>query len=419
MTLARELAEAEWRARRGRYVALGCLLAATAAASFLVLSVVNGLEEGIGVEISKTLGGDVRIARNETGLGDGAMIRDLRDAMRRMEYADPSATFAPRLETQGLFLKDVDFSTQRNAEPGDRAAAVLLGIDAAQDARVVELDDLVVRGEGRAAFLRDYRAPDGERLVPILVGESFLQTGNASVYNGTFSWSNVYNFSAGRIENNQMLRSKGIVVGAYATGFRMVDRLVVYAPRADIARLLGENPSDPPANVLLASTPRPEALAREARTAGYEASVAPEFRETYLGPVFVNVRVAAWAIVGLLALMTAGWMGYTLAHHVHEDRRKIATLRALGIPDREIANTYMLLGGALAGAAAVAGVVAATLLGLVAFALAPFTGLLAPSPSVVEAALLVVLSLVAGLVTVSWAVRRAARVNIREALQAP
>lgn len=414
-----ELAQAEWRARRSRYLALGALLAATAAASFLVLSVVNGLEEGIGAEISQTLGGDVRIALNKTGLGDGSFIDDYEDVQARLRAVDPRAIFAPRLETQAIFLKDADFTASSDALPGHRAAAVIIGIDAAKDGKVLDMDGLVVDGRAREALAQEWRGPTGERLVPLLVGRSFLETGNASVYNGTFSWSSVYNFSAGHIENNQMVRSKGIVVGVYETGFRMIDRLVVYAPRGEVARLLGEFPTDPPANVILAKTATPRALADGASERGFEVAVAQDFREAYLAPVFVNVRVAAWAIVALLAVMTAGWMGYTIAHHVHEDRRKIATLRAVGIPARVISRTYLLLAGALAAGGAVMGVLAAIVLGLLAAIATRWTGLLAPVPSLGEGLLLVGLSLAAALGAVEWAVLRASRISIRDALQAP
>lgn len=417
MSLERELAEAEWRARRPRYVALAALLACTVGAAFLVLSVVNGLEESIGEEISHTLGADVRLARGQAGLGDGAMVRDLRDAMAGLRFADPRAEFAPRLETQAIFLHGSDFTTTSDAPA--RAAAVLVGIDPEADARVADVALLVVEGRGPEAFGETWRAPDGGRLVPVVVGKTFLETGNVTVFDGTFDWKNVYNISAGHVENGRLVRERAIVVGAYETGFRMVDRLIVYAPRGEVARLLGEFPTEPPANVILARTPDPARLAEAAAAQGWLALPAGEFRESYLGPVFANVRVAAWSIVALLVAMTAGWMAYTLAHHVHEDRRKIATLRAVGIPDRTIARTYLLLASLVAGAAAVAGALGAAALALLMALVARFTKLVAPAPSIGEALALVVLSLLAAALAVRWAYARAARIPIREALSSP
>lgn len=417
MSLERELAAAEWHARRSRYVALAVLLASTAGAAFLVLSVVNGLEESIGEEISHTLGADVRLARGQTGLGDGQTIRDLRDALEGLRYADPNAAFSPRLESQAIFLHGSDFTTSGDAPA--RAAAVLVGIDAEEDARVSDTAALVVQGRGPEAFDEPWRTPDGARLVPIIVGVGFLETGNVTVFDGTFSWTQVYNISAGHVENGRLVRERAIVVGAYETGFRMVDRLIVYAPRGEVARLLGDVPTDPPANVILAKTSDPRGLRDRAQGQGYLALMSGEFRESYLGPVFSNVRVAAWSIVVLLVLMTAGWMGYTLAHHVHEDRRKIATLRAVGIPDRTIARTYLMLAAGIAGVAAVAGAVGAMLLAIVMAFLARWTRLVAPAPSLVEALALLVLSLLAAVVAVRWAYARAARISIRDALNAP
>ena len=417
MSLERELASAEWQARRGRYVALVALLAATAGASFLVLAVVNGLEESIGAEISHTLGADVRIARGQSGLGDGATIRDVRDALEGLRFADPRAEFAPRLETQAIFLHGSDFTTSGDARA--RAAAVLVGIDAAEDARVADIGALIVRGRGPDALDEEWRAPDGGRLVPIIVGFTFLETGNVTVHDGAFSWTSVYNISAGHVENGRLVRERAIVVGAYETGFRMVDRLIVYAPRGEVARLLGEFPTNPPANVILARTIDPDRLVGGAAVQGYIPLASDEFRESYLGPVFVSVRVAAWSIVALLVLMTAGWMGYTLAHHVHEDRRKIATLRAVGIPDRVIGRTYLALAAALATVAATTGFLGAALLSLVGVLLSRWTDLVAPAPSLVEALALLAFSVLSALLAVRWAYARAARISIREALQAP
>lgn len=417
MSLERELAEAEWSARRQRYVALAALLAATAGASFLVLAVVNGLESDIGEEISVTMGGDLRLTRGRTGLGDGASIEDLRDALAGLAFVDPRASYAPRLETQAILLHGSDFTTAGDAPT--RSAAVLLGIDADADARVTDVSDLLVMGEGMEALAREWRAPDGERLVPIIVGKSFLENGNVTVWNGTFSWSSVYNLSVGHVENGRLVRSRALVVGAYETGFRMVDHLVIYAPRGEVARLLGGFSTDPHANVIIARTSDAKALAERAVEMGYLAMPAVEFRESYLGPVFVSVRLAAWSIVALLVLMTAGWMGYTLAHHVHEDRRKIATLRAVGIPDRVIARTYLALAGVLSVVAALVGFFAALVLSLAASLAARHTRVVAPVPSALDALALLVLGVAAALLAVRWAVGRAARVSIREALQAP
>jgi ABC-type lipoprotein release transport system permease subunit len=417
VSLATELAEAEWSARRSRYAALATLLAATAGASFLVLAVVNGLEESIGEEISGTLGGDLRIARGRSGLGDGNEITDLRDAMDGLRFVDPRATFAPRLETQGIFLHGADFTRSTDAEA--RAAAVLVGIDPAADARVTDLASIITRGEGPVALEREWRSPEGERLIPVIVGASFLENGNVTVYDGTFNWSSVYNISAGHVENGRLVRERAIVVGVYETGFKMIDRLIVYAPRGEVSRLLGGFATNPSANVILAASPDPAALADHAEELGYVTLGAGEFRESYLGPIFVSVRLAAWSIVALLVLMTAGWMGYTLAHHVHEDRRKIATLRAVGIPDKVIARTYLMLAGALTLASTIFGFGGAMLLALVGVLAARFTDLIIPRPAILDGLALLVFSVVAALVAVRWAVARAARISIREALQAP
>lgn len=420
MTVARDLVEAEWRARRRSYVVLALLLTATAGTLFLVLSAVDGLQEGLGSELSDTLGSDVRLTRGRTGLGDGEIMRDLRDVEAGIAFASPDARFAPRLETQAILLHGADFTTSVESTEESRSAAVLVGIDPAVDALVSPLPEYLAGGVplGRAPALT---LPDGEPLVPLYVGKTFLERTNGTLSPGDFSWGAVFNLTTGRVENGRLVTAHGIVVGVYETGFRMIDRLVIYAPRPEVARLLGYFPTDPPANVVLVRGGDAAAIEAHAHRVGLSSIDAPAFRESYLGPAFLAVRLTAWTVLAVLTLMTAGWVAHTLAHHVHSDRRKIATLRAIGIPAVEFSRVYLVLGAALGAVGGVVGAGAGALVAFATRAVLDASGSRFPGPQlrVVDAGFVVALSLGAALLAAQWAIAQARRRSIREALAAP
>ena len=416
---------AEWTARRRAYVVLIALLAATSGTYALVLALVGGLEDNIGGELSDNLAADMRVSNGAQGVADGELIRGHQDAMVALRAAADGTRVAPRLEVEGLFAQGGGFQTGRFDDGNaSRSAGILIGIEPEADARVTDLRAYLTRGvwigEGPT-----YEAPTGERLVPIVVGERFLETSNATVaIDGEFSWRAVYNVTAGRLENNQLVQVKGIVVGAYETGFRMIDRAVAYAPRDEVARLIGEHPGNPPANVLVVRTPAPDEVAATAERLGLTSMGAEEFRRTYLGPVFTTVRIVAWTIVATLTLMTAGWFAHTLGHHVQADRRKIATLRAIGVPQETFRELYVGLAVGLGFAGGAAGVAAAVALGQLVRAATWATGIAGPRPFAPQVTLLEALALVALAVATSAAaaaiaLRRLRGQSIRDALRAP
>lgn len=422
MSVARDLLRAELRARRNAYVVLLVLFAATSGTYAVVLSLVGGLEDHIGGELSDNLAADLRVTLGAQGVADGDLITNEVDAATAIRAASPGARVAPRLEVEGLLAHAGGFTTGRFESPNtSRSAAVLVGIDVGVDASVSNVAPYLTRG----VLLADaptYETPTGERLVPVLVGERFLETSNATIAEGTFTWRAVFNLTAGRLENNQLVQDRVIAVGAYETGFRMIDRAVVYAPRGDVARLIGQHPGAPPANVLLVDAPDPTAAADAARRLGFDVMGAQEFRRTYLGPVFDTVRVVAWAIVAALTLMTAGWFAHTLSHHVRADRQKIATLRAIGIPTEAFTTLYVglgawlgLAGGLLGIALALAVGAALRLASATVDALGPRT--FAPALAPVEALGLMALAVLAAALAALAAVRRARNVSIRDALR--
>ncbi|HEX2022771.1 MAG TPA: FtsX-like permease family protein, partial [Candidatus Thermoplasmatota archaeon] len=375
----------------------------------------------IGGELSDNLAGDVRVSKGAEGVADGDPIPNVTDVVAAIRAAAPGSRAAPRLEAEALFLHNASFSTGRSDAAGTRlSAGILVGVDPALEAAVVPLRRYLVEGATLDDPLPEYRTPQGIRLVPIVAGKQFLATSNVSVARGEFTWDAVFNVTAGRLENNNLVTIQAIVVGEYETGFRMIDRAVVYAPRGEVARLLGDHPGNPPANVLLVRTSHPEAAAAEARALGLTAILASGFRESYLGPVFDTVRVVAWAIVATLTVMTAAWFAHTLGHHVRADRRKIATLRAIGLPQDVFARVYVSLGVALGLAGGAVGLaVAWALNALVEVATAPLLNgrPFVPRLSAWEGAGLLVLSVAMAGAAALVALQRLRGEPIRDALR--
>ncbi|HWG91771.1 MAG TPA: FtsX-like permease family protein, partial [Candidatus Thermoplasmatota archaeon] len=397
MTVVGDLARAEWRARKRTYVVLLTLLAATSATYFLVLALVGGLEDRIGNELSNTLAGDVRLTEGRSGLGDGTILPDARDRIAGLAYAAPGSRFSPRLETEALFLHGQDFTNVFEEESATRGAGLLVGIDPQADEAVAPIRPYLVGGVDLLHAPANLRAPTGERLVPLVVGTAFLESTNVTLApEGRFAWEAVYNITVGRFENGLPVTVKGIVVGTYATGFNTIDRFVIYAPRGDVAYLLGFHPGEPPANVILVETAHPEAVSKAAGRYNLTAKTPDVFRRDNLGPVFAAVGTFAWILVLVLSIMATGWIAHTLGHHVTSDLRKIATLRAIGIPEVTFVKMYLLLGAALGLLGGLAGVGLGALLAFVTAQVTSMPGVLPGNiPFTPHASLLEALGLIA------------------------
>ncbi|MHB8604843.1 MAG: FtsX-like permease family protein [Thermoplasmatota archaeon] len=426
MSATGALARSEWRARRRTYVLLFVLVGGSACAYALVVAFVGGFEARVGTELSDTLGGDVRVSRGATAIASGLLVAQPDETVAALRFSDPGARAAPRLEAEGLFLHGADYTSARTDLNVTATAGILAGIDPVTDAAVVPLAPYVTEGHALGAPGDDHETlPNGEPLVPIVVGRSLLETTNLTVSNGSFSWSSVVNVTTGRIENRQIVRIHAVVVGAYETGFRMIDRIIVYAPRGEVARLLAESPDDPPANVFVVRAPHPETVAAAANADGYRALTAREFRETYIGPVFAALRTVTWGVVVVLSVITAGWIAHALAGHVAGDRRKIATLRAIGVPTADFAWLYLGAGAALGAVGGVAGAALAAVAGLSVSALSarggPLDALGPVALSASAASLAAVVALSTGVATVAALVAlvRIRRLEVREALRAP
>lgn len=331
------LIASELRRRRDTYALLvGVFLLATTALGLIVGSV-NGVLAGVGVEIRDTLSSDARLVRGDaTNLGGGRFV-DNADAQASELRALSGAAVAPRIEVQGVLLHE-------GAAYEEFDSGLLIGVDPARDALVADVPSRLVAGrwiDAESVWI------GGAPYAQLVVGADMLRAHGMTVFDGSLRASDLLNVTAGRFDADsgalRPVTKTGIVVGVFETGFNPIDRRTVYLHIGAARELLRAQFEPAAANVLLAKGGDPQALAQAARADGFETASHERFREHYLGAVLAPLR-AFTALVTLVVLALAGgWVAHVVAGAVLGDRRRIAVLRALGVPARLVVGPIAVL----------------------------------------------------------------------------
>ena len=327
----RMLVASELRRRARTYALLVAVFVLTSGALGVILGSVAGVMGSIGGEIRETLTSDHRIVRGDpTNLGGGRLFAASDAAIVRLSQAS-GATLAARVEVQGLFLHAGEYE--------DFDSGLLVGVDPVRDARVASVDDRVVAGRWLDA---ENLWLDGTPYPQLVVGEDMLRALNMSIYEegAQLTGASLLNVTAGRFSAEEgALRpvvKTGVVVGAFRTGFNPIDRRTVYV-HADVAReLLRAQFDHEVANVLLATGGDADALAAAARAEGFNITSAADFRDHYLSAVVTPLRAFTALVTVMVLALAGGWVTHVVAGAVLADRRRIAVLRALGVPSRLI-----------------------------------------------------------------------------------
>lgn len=342
------LVASEWRRRRPTYALLcGVFVAATAAIA-LILGGVQGVLAGVGVEIQETLTSEHRIVLGDPmNLGGARVFAGGDGAAERLREAS-GATVVPRIEVQGVLLHAARYE--------EFDSGILVGIDPQRDALVARVPDRVDAGrwiDAENAWI------EGEPYPQLVVGDDMLAALEMRVWTGgPVEPAHLLNVTAGRFsteagEARPVVRT-GIVVGTFHTGFNPIDRRTVYL-HIDAARaLLRAQFDDSAANVLLATGGDADALATAARSESFDVASASQFREHYLSAVLVPVRAFATLVTLVVLGVSGGWVAHVVAQAVLSERRRVAVLRALGLPTRLLVAppAALLVGGALVGVVA-------------------------------------------------------------------
>jgi ABC-type lipoprotein release transport system permease subunit len=169
------------------------------------------------------------------------------------------------------------------------------------------------------------------------VGEKLLERLNMTIYDGTtLAPASLLNVTAGRFSGERgeirPVVRQGIVVGAFRTGFEPVDRRLVYVHLETARELLRMQLDPDPATVLLVDGAADAALRGAAGEVGLRVSSASDFREEYLHAVLVPIRAFKDLVTVVLFAVAAGWVTHVVVDTILTDRRRLAVLRALGVP---------------------------------------------------------------------------------------
>lgn len=324
--------------RRGRvHLFLAVVFAFATAALVVMLGSVNGVYASIGVELQDTLSSDWRVADgNPNGLAEGHFVEGAGATAERLAVAVPGAEVVPRIEVPGLFLHTEEYE--------DWDASLLVGVDPARDPAVARLDERLVAG--RLVAVEEIWS-DGTPYAEVVVGRGFLEALGMTVYDGeTVRDENVMRMSAGRfsLESGAVrpIIRWAVVVGVVDTGFGPVDRHTVYGHVGMVRSLLRMGFDDEPANVFLVRAPEDAPVPAAAAKEGLSATSARGFRDTYLAAVFDPVTAFTTVVSAVVLILAGGWAAHVAAAALLADRRRVAVLRALGVPGK------LLLGPATA-----------------------------------------------------------------------
>lgn len=339
----------ELRRRGGVHAFLATVFTFATAALVVMLGSVNGVYASIGVELQDTLSSDWRLADgNAGGLAEGHFVEGAGATAERIEAAVPGARVVPRIEVPGLFLHTEQYE--------DWDASLLIGIDPRADPDVARVADRLIAGR----LVRDEEIwQNGTAYAEVVVGRAMLEALGMTVYDGdVVRPENVMRMSAGRFSLEagaiRPLIRWAVVVGVVDTGFGPVDRHTVYAHLGMVRSLLRMDFDDEPANVLLVRAPEDAPVAAAARAERLNATSAREFRDGYLAAVFEPVRAFTTVVSAVVLVLAGGWAAHVAAAALLADKRRVAVLRALGVPTRLLlgpATAIIVLAGAVGAAA--------------------------------------------------------------------
>lgn len=347
---ARLLVASEIKRRRRVFLLLALVFGGSTTSLLVLLGSVAGVEAAIGTEIEATLASDWRLADGRSGeLAEGAFRNRTGALADRLETALPGAEAAARIEVQGLFLHTSRYE--------DFDAGLIVGLDPARDGDAADLPSRIVDGHTIETQNLWF---DGKPYPQLVVGDQMLDALGMRVWkNGTLSPENVLQVSAGRYTNEganvRPVVKEGVVVGVFRTGFGPIDRYTVFLHIATARELLRVHLDDDPANVLLLRAPPGLDVAAAARAEGLNATTSDAFRGRYLAAVFDPLRTFTSLVSAVVLVLAGGWGAHTAAAAILGDAKRIAVLRALGLPTRLVLGPVAALVVAAGAAGAAAG----------------------------------------------------------------
>jgi hypothetical protein len=304
------------------------------------------------------------------------------------DLEDRGATTEGRVESNFIlsrtsFLQSLLFNDQYSiavgGEPADDAftAGILLGIPPGGLGEDHLRPYLVAGGFPNAA------AP-GEPIQLLMSTESFRaalpQADRDAVDHGQASLPGKlgalrFEVTTGRVNPassvKDLIRSPAVVVGLYASGLDVLDRVTLVAPLQDVQRLSGLAPGGNDTNVVVAYGGGAAGAASGAEAAGLKTETPAGFAERYLGQFLAVLRALAVAGSVLMLAFPVFLLWYGIVLQTQRNQRELAVCRAIGMPRTMLQGALVRLAAGVLLRAVAATAVATVLLALLLRAVLP------------------------------------------------
>jgi ABC-type lipoprotein release transport system permease subunit len=402
------------RTRWRRYAMVAASFGIGLFAFFLVVMVADGARQAISAPLSATIVGDVRVTNGTTDVAGGNLWEDYRPAAAELERAGGAVSI--RYEST--------YITILGQEIENWSAGLLLGVDPA-DAREAQRLQPYIEWGTSVDSINVYDPRDGRAYVPVVVGRPAVGRLNLTLNaSGEPDFDQVLTLTSGRLTagGSIPLTVDCVVVGVFGTGLEPLDRFTAFMPIQSARVLSGHQENDPVANAMVVETGEPAALADRARSEmGLEAQTADEFAFGYMGSLLVVLYVAAALALALFLGALLVWLVHETGSLVRTDAAVISSLRAIGVPSRDIQRSYTVLVAASIAVGAVAAIAVTVLMATVAPAIRwTLEGLDATIPWRVHPVAVVTVTLIVMVASAAAAwltARRVQRLNILEGLR--
>ncbi len=354
----RLLVEGQLRTRWRRYL----LVALNAGFGFfgflVVVMVTQGAEEAIVEPIGAVFSGDARVTLGTSHIPAEAAPSDMRAIAATLDRR-PGVEVTSRIES--------GFVTVRGERLDHWTAGLLLGVEPGAPREV----DAIAPYLDWGTAIRSIDVIDpatGRAYAPLVLGDSTARRLALTLpEDGTPAFNETLTLTSGRLEPSGLpLTVECVVVGVFGTGLDPLDKFTGFVPIQTARRLAGFGEGDPVANALILHGGDAEAAAQAARGMdGVSAETTQDLAFQYLGSILLIVYAAGGIGLALFFTVLLVWLLHETAVLVRVDGPVISSLRAIGVPARDITASYVLLMtcGVAAGvllALVVAGVLAAT-----------------------------------------------------------
>jgi ABC-type lipoprotein release transport system permease subunit len=280
-----------------------------------------------------TISGPVRVSQNTSDLGGAPIWQDHRTVQAQLAR-ETGAAVVPRFESTYLTIQGQEIERW--------SAGLLLGVDPQVDPSMIELGPYMVWGSTmRYPLVYD---EEGRSYVPFIIGQAAAERLNVTLdASGRPAFDQPLTITSGHTIGTGLvpLTVEAVVVGTFKTGLEPLDKFTAFIPIQQARILAGYAEEDPVANVfLLFGTDADKADAIAEGRLGLHSSTSDEYALSYMGSMLVVLYGAAALGVVLFLVILLVWTVHQTNQFLRQDQAVLASLRAIGIPPRQLQRSY-------------------------------------------------------------------------------